>query len=177
MVKDKSYLDDIYNSWPVLGTTINEALKNLPSCGREIFKGTVVDMGGGDGTALFILKLRYPEIEAICVDRNPMPLCEDVCYKEGYFDDTGLADECANVVMGISIADYFDKDLAEAFFREVNRILAPKGVVMSFDMSRGYLAPFHREGYMSLCSLDFFDSLQKPLRVQTYNQKTKIEIK
>lgn len=90
MFQDPCNLDDIYSD-----DSIENSLNSVEHClslsGEEnLFEGVVVDLGGGTGKALHVLKSRYPDIKAICVDRNPIRRYEDVEYRKGYFEDTGL---------------------------------------------------------------------------------------
>ena len=157
---DGVYSDEMADKFAILleRTLKNNNLDNLLTNAR------FVDLGCGSGAVLHFLKQKHRSLEVIGVDRSPRKCYSDVAYITAIIQKTGLPDSSVQVVMLVNMVDYAGISFtAQELFREVDRILAPRGVFMPLEIGRDILTqPFKKASY----KMFGYDWYQKNERLQ-----------
>jgi glycosyltransferase involved in cell wall biosynthesis/ubiquinone/menaquinone biosynthesis C-methylase UbiE len=106
----------------------------LKSTAEHFCNGTAIDLGCGRGEMLQQLALYFPKIIGIDSDSECIAECEakklSVIKGDIFQELRKIADASVSVITAIHIIEHLNKLEIEILIREINRVLAPGGIVI-----------------------------------------------
>lgn len=109
--------------------------------------GTVVDLGSGTGLSAMVWKKNCTQVIGIEPSEDMLRIakqkeCEGVTFRQGFGNNTGLPDGCADAVICSQSFHWMEPF---STLKEVNRLLGPGGVFATVDCDWPPVAPWQAE--------------------------------